>query len=352
MAGAAQKKQTLPPEETALFCNQVATLLKSGIPLYDGMRVLSETYASSGNGAYFKRLYEMVLQKSTLGDAVKEIGIFPDYMVRMVSIGERVGLLEKLLNMLSRHYEREARINASVRSAILYPLLLTCMMAAVIFVLTVSVMPVFAQVYASLGAEASLSARALMRYGALAGRAALIVLSLLLAAALVLRLMMFTRWRGAIRAFLARAFRPVRRVNEMLSASRFANVMGQLLGTGFPIDEAVGLMGDILPDEAVAARAKQCAQDMRQGATFTEAVEKAKIFNELHVRMLRVSDVAGNTDEVLGELAETYDAAADGEIRHLVSIIEPAIVSALCVVIGVILLSVMLPLAGLLSSMI
>lgn len=351
-AGANKKRQTLPPQETALFCGQVATLLKSGIPLYDGMRVLSDTYATSGSGAYFKTLYEKVREKDALSDAVRDVGIFPDYMVRMIAIGEKVGLLEKLLNMLAAHYEREARIRASVKSAILYPLLLTGMMAAVIFVLTISIMPVFSQVYASLGAEASASAQALMRYGVLAGRVVLCALAFVLLVALITRLLMFTKWRDAIASSLSKAFKPVRVINQMLSASRFANVMGQLIGTGFPIDEAVALMPDIMPDKDLARRVQVCADEIKQGKTFSETVEEAALFNELHTRMLRVSDIAGNTDEVLTELAEIYDDSADEKIRHLVSVIEPAIVSALCVVIGVILLSVMLPLAGLLSSMI
>ena len=148
-----RRQKGLPAMEVSLFCQQTAMLLKSGIPLYDGMEVLYENYQGTEYKAIFEQLYKSVQQGEMLYESVKEAEIFPDYMVYMLQVGEKTGKLDEVLEMLGDYYEREDKIEASIRSAVVYPLALVTMMAVVVSVLVIKVLPIFTDVFQSLGLE-------------------------------------------------------------------------------------------------------------------------------------------------------------------------------------------------------
>ena len=151
-------QKTLPPDETALFCEQVAMVLKAGIPLSDGMETLARSYADSCYGARFEQICAALEKRGTLSDALSEADIFPDYLVAMTRIGERSGKLDEVMASLANYYQWEAQIKSSVKNAILYPSVLVMMLAVVIAILVISVIPVFQRVFDSLGLSAGSAA--------------------------------------------------------------------------------------------------------------------------------------------------------------------------------------------------
>lgn len=135
----------IPAKETAVFCTQASLLLKAGVPLGEGLKTLTDEGTPQGKDL-LRRIAEKVEETGSLYEGVREAEAFPSYMVQMIRIGERVGKLEEVLEALSRYYEREDKLRGAVRSAVLYPLILVVLMAAVIAVLVASVLPVFSQV--------------------------------------------------------------------------------------------------------------------------------------------------------------------------------------------------------------
>ena len=176
---AARTSGRIPAKETALFCTQAGLLLKAGIPLGDGLASLTEEGTGAGR-ELLRRIADTARETGSLYEAVRQAGVFPSYMVHMIRIGETAGKLEEVLDSLSLYYEREARLRGAVRSAVLYPLILILLMAAVIAVLVVAVMPIFSSVLADLGAEASANT-GMVSTGVVIGRCALVVVAVLLA---------------------------------------------------------------------------------------------------------------------------------------------------------------------------
>lgn len=340
----------LPPEETAMFCEQVALILRAGIPMHEGVEALCENYMNTRYGAPFRRLNEILLETGSLFEAVKGLSIFPGYMVYMVRIGEQAGTLDDVMQGLSEYYEREAQIRATVKNAIFYPMMLVVMMAAVVLVLVVKVLPMFSQILRNLGGEMSQSAAVVMNVGMTAGAVVLGAAAFVLAAAVVLFILLRTRLKSPILAFLKRHIRPLRRIAEKLAAARFSSVMSMMMGSGFPMEEAVDLAADVVGDEDGRAKVLHLSKLMGEGVAFPDAAKEARLFQPIHEKMIRVGFLAGQTDVVMKKLAELYQDEVDDAIRRLVSIIEPTLVAVLSVIIGGILLQVMLPLAGILSS--
>ena len=153
-------------------------------------------------------------------------------------------------------------------------------------------------------------------------------------------------------AFLKKIFPPLNRIINRLAASRTASVLSMMLSGGFPLEEALAMVPSVLPDAAAAAEVKNIRGKMDEGATFAEAVTQSKLFDPLHSRMIRMGVDAGREDEVMTKIAATYEEEVEDGIAGLVSIIEPTLVALLSIVIGAVLLSVMLPMAGIISSIV
>ncbi len=344
-----KKRKSLPAVEVSLFCQQAAMILKAGIPLYDGMEVLCQNYKDTPYRAAFQKIYEGVRDGGSLYEGVKAAGFFPNYMVHMVQVGETSGELDQVLESLGDYYDRESRMQAAIRSAVAYPLVLVILMTAVIAVLVLRVLPVFTEVFLSLGTGLAGTEVAVLSGGVILGRIVLVVAAVLL----VLVLVLFLIWKAGGKRLLLKmgqVLPPVRRLLGQQAAQRFADVIAMVMHSGYPLGHALELIPDLLPDKRSIRKAKRCQALMEQNGDFAAAVEQTGIFEPLHQRMIRVGVEAGQTDRVMERLAGIYDTEVDEGIHRLVSWIEPALVAVLTLIIGGILLSVMLPLVSIMMS--
>lgn len=344
--------RTLPPDQTALFCEQAAIVLRAGIPLTDAMSVVRTQYEGTRMYAALEKAEKALEESGSLLEAVKAAGCFPHYMVGMVQIGERAGKLDVIMQKLADYYEWEAKIHKSVRNAVFYPAVLVGMMAVVIIVLIAGVFPVFTQVYRALGVELSGNAITAINASIGFGRVVLCVLLLLLVLVGLLALLMRTGKRAAVTRFAMRTFPPIRKTMEKITSGRIALALSMTLESGYPLEEALELVAQVLDDAQARERVQHCLGKVSAGETFPAAMREAKLFDPMYMSMCTVGFEAGRMDEVTAHLAELYDEETDTQVQHLVSLIEPTLVGVLSVVVGVILLSVMLPLMSLMSSMI
>ena len=344
-----KKAKILPAAEVSLFCQQAAMMLKAGIPMYDGMELLYRNYKDTPYGPAFEKIYEGVQEGGTLYEGVKNAGFFPAYMVHMIEIGESAGELDDVLESLSGYYEREDRMQASIRSAVAYPLLLVVLMTVVIGVLVVRVLPVFMEVFLSLGTGLAGTEAAVLSGGMAMGRIILIVAAVLM----VLILVIYLIWRTGGRSTLMgvfRAFPAVGRLLNQQATARFAKVSSMVLESGYDLEHALELMPDLVSDERNRKKVEKCRELMEETKDFPEAIEKTELFDPLHQKMIRVGSEAGQMAEVMRRLSGIYETEVDDGIRKLVSWVEPALVGILTLIIGGILLSVMLPLASIMMS--
>ena len=345
------EKRTLTAAELSTFCGQVALILEAGLPLYDGMETLAGTESNSANSAIYASASKGVTEKGSLYEALKEDDNWPDYLVEMVGIGERSGQLESVMNGLSEYYAREDRIRSSVIGAVTYPLVLGAMLVVIVLVLLWRVLPVFRRVLSSMGGGMSESGSALQRLGVAVGWVVLAVVALMVIAVIACLILMRTKHRDKVMDLIMKIFPPYRNLNRKLSAARVASVLSMMLSSGFPTDDALEMTSHVLTDKEAAAKVEDIRMGLQQGKSFSDAVSETQLFEELHDRMLKMGSATGREDQVLGKLATLYEEQVEEGISRLVGIIEPTLVALLSVVIGAVLLSVMLPMAGILSSL-
>jgi len=340
------KQRPLSSSELAAFCLQTSIILKSGIPLHDGVAMLYEDVGDLRVRSALKVVCDQLADNRPLHEALDKSGSFPSYLVSMARIGSEAGRLDDVMVSLSDYYEREHALGQNIRSAIAYPLALIVMMLIVMMVLAAKVLPVFQQVFRGLGTDMSPTAVAIMNFGLAAGRysfALLIAAVIALAAGLYL---FKTDAGGRLLSKIASRGK----FSEELSTARFASSMALMLASGLDTERSLRMTESIITNQAVKAKLSRCLEMIGSNSSFVDAISNVGLFPRITSRMLTLGFRAGSLDTVMKKVADDSLEAIEASLARRVSLIEPVSVAILSILIGIILISVMMPLMSVMST--
>lgn len=344
-------KKTLTNSYLSIFCTELSMLLQSGMMLSNGILMLQDDERDKDGKAVLQSILDTLDRSEPLSAALRSSGFFPSYMVHTVEVGEKTGRLVETLKALSEHYDRLDRLAESVKSAVLYPAILLVMMIAVVMVLIIQVLPIFNDVFGRLGVQMSSLATGLMRFGGWFGDTAIVIAAVLG----VIFVIILTAWLvPGIRAGIKKVFMDRWGGSGILGRtafSHFTSAMTLAMSSGLDTEEAIKLAASISGgSKAVDKRYEKCIELLRSGQTLADAMRDAGILSARNSRMLSLGSHSGMTDAAMQDIARRSDRAVQDEINRLVGRVEPALVIITSVIVGVILLSVMLPLMGIMTS--
>ena len=269
----------------------------------------------------------------------------------MIQIGEESGRLDEVMSALSEHYEQQETISRSIKNAITYPFIMITMMLAVILVLIVKVMPVFNQVYEQLGTGLTGVSKNILNLGILMNRYAFVLV--LLAGVLAGCFLYFTfTEKGRNQFFRFSAKLPfTQKFSEKIAVSRFASGMYLALESGLDTDESLEMAARLADHPVLEEKIAKTRALLEEGQGFSEAVSESQIFDSLSTRMISIGCKTGAVDMVMKQISLQYSEDINERIFQLISKLEPTLVAVLSIIVGLILLSVMLPLMGIMSGM-
>ena len=337
-------------QELSAFCLQIGLLLEAAVPLDEGLAIMAEDAGCEDE----KQLLLYMAEGAELGDpffkVLEDAGTFPLYVVRMAKLGQQSGTLDQMMKSLSDYYEKEYRLLVNVKNALTYPIMMVVMLLVVLFVLFSKVMPVFDQVYEQLGAKMSPAARSAIRLGGLFSGAALI-------AAAVIALAVFGIWaasrfghRISLVDKMVNYVKCHSRIALAIANRRFTSVLALTLKSGMEFEKGLELAGELVDNGKVAAQIEKCGQTLETGASYYQAMKDTGLFSGFYVQMIKVGSRSGRLDAVMEEISEDFEQAADQSMDNMLARFGPTIVAVLAVSVGLVLLSVMLPLVGVLAA--
>lgn len=345
-----KKQKKLTTEELASFCGQTSLLFQAGIPPMESMYILLNDIKSPKGRELIEEILAMCEKGNTFYESLKSTGVFPDYVLHTVKLGEVSGNLDECMLSLASYYEKEGSIYDNIKSAVTYPFLMIIMMLIIIFVLIGKVMPIFQQVFVELGSEMTGFAASLLHLGEMLNRYSMGLLILLLVLFLVYEILSRTKWGKQFFAKALASFPLTKSFSESIACQRFAMGMAMCLGSGMGTYSSLDMVAQLVNHEKMSEKIKNCKQSIQSGSNLSEALYSSGIFNHLFSQMVAVGFKSGKLDTVLLKIADNYEKITDKKMQSLVSVIEPTLVIILSIIVGMILLSVILPLMGILSS--
>ena len=345
-----KKQKLLSNAEIALFCRQTALIIQAGITPAEGMDILIHDTINQEGKDLLEKIGNACKMGESFSQAIEESGVFPNYLVRLTALGEESGNLDTVLLSLAAYYERERAISESVKSAVTYPLIMIAMMFMIILVLITKVLPIFRQVFIQLGTEMSPLAESLLSVGNTLSKysiAITIILFLIIGMCLVFYKTEKGR-RRMKRLFSRLSF--TRGFYDKMAAGRFASGMYLAITSGMDTYQSLDMISEIVENENMQKKIETCKKEIEKDSNLPEALVKSEIFSALYSRMVAVGFRSGSIDVVMKQISQNYEEDTDRQINRIISIIEPTLVILLSLVVGIILLSVLLPLMGIMSS--
>lgn len=337
-------------QELSAFCMQISLLLEAAIPLEEGLSIMAEDAADQEEKDMLLFMSEEIELGEPFFSALEKTEAFPPYVVRMAKLGQQTGTLDQILSSLSVYYEKENRLLKSIKNAITYPIVMIFMLLVVLFVLFSKVMPIFEDVYAQLGAQISPVAKSAISLGGAFSGAALVV-SCVLALA-VGGIYVASRFGKKIR-IVENIIDKVKRSSKIALATanrRFTAVLALTLKSGMEMEKGLSLAKELVENSRVAEQIQKCSEDLEVGTSYYQAMKDTGLFSGFHIQMIKVGSRSGRLDDVMEEISRSYEQQADESIDNMIARFEPTMVAILAVAVGMILLSVMLPLVGVLSA--
>lgn len=336
--------------ELSSFCGQIALILRSGISSMEGLTIMLQDATSKEEITILDALLGNIQRTGSFYEALKSVEIYPPYMLHMVQIGEETGTLDEVMESLKSHYEREDSINKSIRNSITYPMVMTAMMAVVIVILLVKVMPIFNQVFVQLGTEMTGFSRALMNLGTIISHYSIALIAILVLIAAFFFYGFYTE-SGKKKLFvIGYKLKFTRIIYEQLAACRFASGMALTLSSGLNPERSLELVNALNDDPIFQKKIDLCLHRVDKGEDLARALFKSGMFTGIYARMASIGSKTGSMDQVMEQIADLYQSDIDNRMNNILAVLEPTLVIALSLIVGVILLSVMLPLMGIMSS--
>jgi type IV pilus assembly protein PilC len=332
--------------DLVVFTRQLSTLINAGLPIVRAFYVLSEQTEKKKLKETIDAVREDVEAGSTLSEALeKHPKVFNRLYVEMVRAGEIGGMLDGVLLRIADQLEKEADLRRKVKSAMIYPLFVMGFALLTLTFLLIFIVPIFARMFAELGGTLPLPTRIVITVSNILTSLWGIVVYLVLGAAFFL----FLRWRKTERGrkvWGRAALRiPVKigEVVQKVALARFARTLGTLSAAGVPILQALEITATSSGNWVVENALLKSRDSVREGIPIYKPLESEPVFPPMVTRMIAVGEETGDIDGMLQKIAEFYESEVDATVKALTSILEPVMIIVVGGIVGIIVVSMYLP---------
>ncbi|HEV7766816.1 MAG TPA: type II secretion system F family protein [Thermoanaerobaculia bacterium] len=341
----------VPPQSIAIFTRQFSVMIDAGLPLVQCLEILG----SQQDHKVFKRTLIQVRQDvesgSNLADSMrKHPKVFSDLYTNMVAAGEAGGILDTILQRLATYIEKAVKLNSQVKSAMIYPVAVIGIACIVVAVILWKVIPVFASLFASLGAELPLPTRVVIAMSNFIGDFWWLVTILGIAGTFATRKYHETyKGKRVIDGFLLKM--PVLgMLLRKIAVARFCRTLATLTSSGVPILDGLQITartaGNSVIEDAIMATRKS----VEEGKTISEPLGDTEVFPPMVVQMIAVGEQTGALDTMLSKIADFYEDEVDLAVAGLMKLLEPVLIAFLGVAIGGIVIAMYMPMFSLISQ--
>ncbi len=344
------KKDTLDTFELSLFCQQMALVLKSGIAPVEGVPLIAEELTQPRLKKALDEISDDITGGATFHEALGNQSLFPAYLVSMTQLGEKTGMLDRVMDNLAKYYDRDYRLQKKFRSSITYPLILMTLMLGVILLLILKILPMFANILSSLGGEMPQVTMILLSLGQGVIQVGPILIGILVF--LVLGLIYYGRTDAGELHYdrLKMGLPYLGKIYRKVSAARFSHGMALVLRSGMTFEEGLDAVEQIIGNRFVRTKIMEAGDKIRAGETPADAFAQLGLYPNLFIRMLRIGHKTGELDQMMAKISDVYDDEVEDSLNLLANAIEPILVITLSAIVAVILLAVMLPLINIMST--
>ncbi len=331
-------------KDLTIFCNQFEAILKAGVTVLEGLYLLKD----QTNKKYFKNvigdLYAKVEQGEPLSVAMDaHPKTFPEIFRNMIKAGEASGNLEISFNRMKSHFEKDYKLKQEVQKATMYPIIVGFIAIVVVVILLVVVVPTFTGMFEQMGAELPVTTRTLVAISTFLATKWYVVLGVIFA--LVVLVFILKSMENAVSFFSRLKLKmPVMgNLSTQIVASRFARTTSTLLASGLSIIDTTEIVSKVVGNKYVSDRLMDAKDQVSKGVPLSEPLRDMGVFPPMLIHMVKIGEDTGQLEPILDNIADFFENEVESAVKQLTTILEPAIIVFLAIVVGFIVISIVQP---------
>lgn len=333
--------------ELATFCKELAIMVRAGMTLEESIEFMQQDSDDDYIQQIIKKIKVGLKDGKSIDKALQSTQEFPEYMIHMIQVGMESKHLSEVLEVLTQTYLKQERLQENLKRAINYPIYLSSIMCVVMLFFVVKVIPIFDEVFIGWTGELTQIAKVFVKLGKwIQGCSIGILIVSIIMACVGIILVKTAKGREISVRIL-----DYTSISEKIGIARLAWVMGLMLGSGFNLEQSLQKSLVVVENKAVQQRVKRCIQMLGEKELFEDALTESKVFSRSVTRLIISGFTNGQLKEVIKQVGEEYQRNVQYALENKIQSIETISVGVTSIIIGSILLTIMLPLMGILTML-
>lgn len=327
-------------KELAFCCRQLSAMLTSGLTLVKSIDILVKEQENEKARAIWQDIYENVQKGESFSSTLEmHAGTFPDFLISMVGAGETSGSLDIIMQRMADHYNKENKLKNTIKSAMIYPIILLVLCVVVVIFLFTFIMPTFIDMFEDESQMPFLTK-------VLAGISDFIREKYIILIAIVVALVFLVRYTLKVPSARLKfdkllikgpGFGPL---ITKIYTGRFSRTLSSLYSSGIPMVECLERASRILGNSYVDERFLDVIDEVKQGETLSSAITRTEIFEPMFCSVIYVGEESGALDSILEKTSEYYEEESDAAVQRLVSMLEPILIIFMGLIIAMVVMGI------------
>jgi type IV pilus assembly protein PilC len=330
--------------DLSIFCRQFTSILNAGVSVVEALKMLGD---QTTNKTMKKALYEVrssVEQGESLADSMAKFPkVFPNMLVTLVAAGEKSGSLEISFERMSKQFEKTAKLTGMVKKAMIYPIMLLVVAFGVVCVMSIFVIPKFAEMFAEMGSELPVITKAVLVVSDVLMYKWYILLAV--GIVLVFGIRAFAKTEAGKYFFGKLAIKApiMANLNIKSQCAKFARTLSTLVSSGLGISQSLEITAKALSNILYTDAINRAKTEVEQGVPLSTPIREAKVFPPMVYNMIGIGEETGNLEEMLDKVADYYEEETELATQGLTAAMEPLIIVVMGVIVGTLVLAMYMP---------
>jgi len=348
------KNKKISQNDLAIFCRQFYTMINAGVSVVGCLDLLRRQTENPRLAKIINTVYDDVQKGNALSEALRShLSVLPVILVSMIEVGEVSGTIDVVLERLATHFVKENKIRQKIKTAMIYPMVIGSIAVVMIIFMLTFVVPKFVSMFSSMGSELPLPTKILLNVSN-----TITNIWFIMTAAVCIFLIKFAfskfsktkKGRLIISTVILKTPKVGKNYRKIL-ASRFARALSLLIETGVPLIQALEVVDKVVDNQIVSDGLDKVREEIKRGSNLAGPLESMGIFPVMVTQMISIGEEAGSLDDIVGKVADFYDEELDTSISQLISLIEPVMIMVLALVVGLIVISMIMPVFGMYKNL-
>ncbi|RKY43544.1 MAG: hypothetical protein DRP80_04905 [Candidatus Omnitrophota bacterium] len=339
-----KKRGRVKLEEVVIFSRQLATLIKSGVPILRGLNILSQESSNPYFRSILKDIYEELKEGGKLSQALsKHSKVFSPFYIAMVEAGEGSGSLDEVLFRLAEYQESRQEIISKVKLALIYPLIMSLVGIATVIFMLLFVVPKLTKIFENLGQTLPLPTQILILVSKVLYDKGIFILIGLLVLGFILRSQLKSKWGKRFLSIVKLKLPVLGKLILKKDLAILSRSLQLLLRSGLPILKAIELTAPIIENEILRESFLQGYKELKEGSFLGKTLKKFGIFPVFMTNLISIGEESGKLDSALEELASSYEKETDKSIKVFTTVLEPVMILVIGAILGFVVIGLLLP---------